>query len=542
MLKKWEIINPNMPKDEEELLGILLANRKIEPAGRSDFFAPPHPKNIKIGDFGVDKKNLSLAVRRIKTAKTTREKVIVYGDYDADGICGTAIIWQSLYNFGLNVLPYIPERFSEGYGLNLESIEKLKKEDPTVRLIITVDHGIVAHGKIEKIKELGIDVIITDHHQPEKNLPRAFSIIHTTKVSGSAVAWLLAREIGTKEDDLGLVAIGTVSDVLPVVGLNRSFLKHGIEELRRTKRPGLLALFEVAGIAKEKIGTYEIGFIIAPRINAMGRLEHAIDSLRLLCVESSRRAKDLADKLNQVNLRRQQTLDETILDARAKVDKEDKLIFISGDYHEGVIGLAASRLVEEFHRPAIVVSVGKKFSKASARSINGFNIVENIRSLSEFLVEGGGHPMAAGFTIHTQNIEIFSQKMRSLANQKLTEDQLSAKLKIDCILDVNQLNIDLASKILLFEPFGIGNPEPVFLSRRLFIEEARLVGNNKHLQISLKSEKGEKIPAIFFGMGDLYPNLSPDNPVDLVYSIIVDEWNGKRAFKLKIRDINVGEK
>ncbi|MFI5241028.1 MAG: DHH family phosphoesterase, partial [Microgenomates group bacterium] len=286
---KWEVISKNRVKSQKELIDILLKNRGIvNKKDRESFFEPKIPEKLTLKELGISESEVKKAIVRIKKAIKTQEKVFVYGDYDADGVCATAIMWETLFSIGLNVLPYIPERFSEGYGLNVESIKKLKEENVDLGLIITVDHGIVADKKIDTAKELGIDVVITDHHQPGKAKPKPFALVHTTKISGSGVSYIFANEIKKKidvvkkldRDSLELAAIGTIADQLPLIGPNRSIAKYGLDALNKTKRVGLITLFENAAVKIGNIGTYEVGFMIAPRINAMGRLGHAIESLR----------------------------------------------------------------------------------------------------------------------------------------------------------------------------------------------------------------------------------------------------------------------
>ena len=449
---RWEIAKKGKVED---ITSVLLRNRGIKSQkDKKEFFNPTAPDKISLKSLGLSQKEINKAIKRIKTAKQKKEKVIVYGDYDADGICGTAILWEALYGLGLNVLPYIPERFSEGYGLNSESIKKLKSKDPDLSLIITVDHGIVADKKVDIARELGIDVIITDHHQPGKTVPKSFATVHTTKIGGAAVAWILSRELG-KKSGLELAAVGTIADQLPLIGANRSFAKYGLEVLNKTKREGLLALFEEAAIKSGEIGPYEVGFLIAPRINATGRLTHAIDSLRLLCTKDKYRAKVLAGEIGRTNAQRQKIVEEVVLHARERLKdgvKDNVIILAHESYHEGVIGLAAAKLVEEFYRPAIVLSKKGKIAKASARSISGFNIIEAIRKLEGLYLEGGGHPMAAGFSISTVKIAKFTKGINKIAAQELTPEILSRRLKIDAEVHFNQLNQELFAKIRKFEP------------------------------------------------------------------------------------------
>ncbi|MBI2066154.1 single-stranded-DNA-specific exonuclease RecJ [Candidatus Woesebacteria bacterium] len=540
-LKRWEVLGKTSKKslDIKDIEKILLKNRGIVAnTARKEFLIPISPEKLTLKSLGLDKSQVKRAVARIKKAGKKGETIIVYGDYDADGICATAVLWERLYSLGLNVLPYIPERFSEGYGLNAKSIRRLKDENPNLGLIITVDHGIVAGAQVEAAKKLGVEVIISDHHQPTKKKPRAFALLHTTQIGGAAIAWILAREIKSVRDGLDLVAIGTIADQLPLVGANRSFAKYGLVSLNGTQRVGLNALFSEAGIVKGSIGPYEVGFMIAPRINAMGRLVHAIDSLRLLCTKSSQRAGELARLLNKTNLERQRIVEEVVVHARGLVvDTKEIIVLAHESYHEGVIGLAAARLVEEFYRPAIVISKKGKIAKASARSISGFNIIETIRKLEGYLIEGGGHPMAAGFSIETDKIEDFTQKLNKISASILTEDILTKKLKIDLEIGFSNLGQELLALVKSFEPTGLGNPAPIFATCGVTVADARVVGRDStHLKLVLE-ESATRLEAIAFGLGGIYQSLSPETKIDIAYALEENTWNGRKSLQLKVKDL-----
>ena len=586
---RWEILNkiPN-PKSKfkiNEIINVLLENRGIKTKKKKEeFFYPTIPQKVSLVTLNINKNALQKAIRRIEKAISKKEQIIIYGDYDADGICATAILWECLYSLTKNVIPYIPNRFDEGYGANAESIGKLKSQFPNFKLLITVDNGIVANEAIDKANELGIDVIITDHHQPRTaltssrglhprvggasmrgkkgyDLPKAYSIIHTDKISGSGIAWILTREILSKlpatsyqlQDSLELAAIGTIADQLPLLGPNRSFAKYGLEALNNTKRQGLLALFEEAGLTDgqtrlrqkataRQVGTYEVNFMIAPRINAMGRMEHAIDSLRLLCTKNASKARELANFLGRTNRERQRVVDEVVLHARKMAQKSEwsgAIVLAHESYHEGVIGLAASKLVEEFYRPVIVLSKGKKISKAPARSISGFNIIESIRKLDSITLGGGGHPMAAGFSIETEKIEIFARKFEEITSPLLTDDVLTKKLKVDTEVEFESLTVELEAEISKFEPTGIGNPAPVFITKKVSVVDAQTVGSEgKHLRLTL--EKDDKIfNAIAFGKGEIAPLLSPNKKVGIAYNLSLDTWNGNKSLQLKVKDLKL---
>jgi single-stranded-DNA-specific exonuclease len=551
--RRWRVIDKTKKKlTTAKIVTKLLKNRGIKTKkDKEEFFSPVKPEKISLRDLGIKKPALVKAIKRIEKAKDNKEKVIIYGDYDADGICATAILWECLYSLGIDALPYIPERFSEGYGIKGKSVKELKKKYSGLGLVITVDNGIVAKGAVEKVNKLGIDVIVTDHHQKGKKLPKAHSIIHTVNTSGSAISWIFARELRRHfkhqqsyfpGNGLELVAIGTIADQIPLIGVNRSFAKFGLEALNATQRVGLLELFKEARVEKGSIGSYTVGFIIAPRINAMGRMKHAIDSLRLLCTKSPDKAKGLANYLGKTNAERQKIVDEVVVHARESVDisaGKDMIVISHEKYHEGVIGLAAAKLVDEFWRPAIVLSRGKRISKASARSIPGFNIIEAIRKFDSLLEDGGGHPMAAGFSIKTDKIDDFSKKIQEESAKMLTESILTPELKIDMEIGFDQIKYDLVRKLKEFEPVGLGNPTPSFVTKRVKVQDARLVGSaRKHLKLSLEKD-GKSFGAIGFGLGEDFGSLSRGSIIDTVYSVEENYWNGDVNIQLKIKDIRV---
>lgn len=534
-MKKWEILSDKKVKKEDEIIAALLKNRNIKPGKEEkEFFSPTNPAKISLESLGVNSIQIKKAVERIKKAKKNNENVIVYGDYDADGICATAIMWETLHNFGLNVLPFIPDRFADGYGIKADTVKKLKETDPKLTLIITVDNGIVGYEGVNTAGKLGIDVIVVDHHTKGDKKLDAYGIIHSVVTSGSGLSWFFAKEIGAAPGTLELAAIGTLADQLPLVDVNRSIVKYGLSDLNITKRPGLLALFKEAGI--EEIGTYEIGYIIAPRINAMGRLKNGLESLRLLCTKDRAKAEVIAKNVGSTNTERQKIVEEVILLARKSVT-DQKVIVISGDnYHEGVIGLAAGRLVEEFYRPAIVISKNGKSAKASARSVAGFNIIEAIKSVS-LHTEGGGHPMAAGFSIEVSNIEKFTTEINKFADKILTEDVLERKLKIDLELSFDSLSYSLVECLKAFEPTGLGNPGATFVSNHVEVINIKPVGREaRHLKMKLKQDE-HVFDSIFFGGGENYSDVPVSSKIDVAYSLEENIWNGNVSLQLRVRDI-----
>jgi len=443
-------------------------------------------------------------------------------------------------------------------------------------LIITVDHGIVANKQVEYAKKKGIEVIITDHHVPPEKLPKALAIIHTTKLSGSGVSWIFAKEliknshsdpdqVGGRiplgsfaslrmtinpSDYLDLVSIGSIADLVPLTDVNRTLVKYGLKQLNQTKRTGLLELIKNAGLELGTLGYYEVGYILAPRLNAMGRLEHALDSLRLLCTNDKNRAQELAKKLGLTNRERQELTIETTLHAKNSLKlkaESEKLIFISHEsYNQGVIGLVAGKIVETFYRPTVVVAKGKEISKASARSINGFNIIEAIRKCDDLLIDCGGHPMAAGFTIETKNLSKIEDKLQKLAKKLLPEKKLERELKIDCEVKLSNLSFSLYDELQKMQPFGMGNPEPTFMTKNLKVTDFRLVGRNQnHVKFKLddpKSKVVKNIPAtscdaIGFNQAEKVKKLKVEDSIDVIYTLSEDHWDGDKKLQLKIKDL-----
>ena len=534
----WKIASHPAKKTKNWLLLALAKNRGL--AIKKDLDAFLNPKFEQILDVKIN--NIQKAIARIDKAIKKGEKIIVYSDYDADGICATAVTWETLFDLGADVMPYVPHRVKEGYGLSKDAISELAKGG--VKLIITVDHGVTATEQVDFANKLGIDVIITDHHVLPKNLPKAHAIVHTTEMCGAGVAWRLCWETVKKlnpklsekaAERLELVAIATIADLVPMVSANRTIVKIGLEKMEKTKRPGIKALIKTSGI-NDKVGTFEVGFILAPRINAMGRIESGMDSLRLLCARTEQQAEELAGLLSKTNNRRQTLTAKAIESALGMVNKEDAVgVVVHDEWHEGIIGLVASRLVETHKKPMVVISRRETVSKGSARSITGFNIVEAIRFSSEYLIDGGGHPMAAGFSLKTEHIEAFSQKIKDFAAERITDGLLIQNISVECELGKEDINGQTLKIIEMFAPFGVANPEPVFLTRNLEVEDIRTVGSlSEHLKLRL-----DGFSAIAFRMGEKRALLRPGYSVDVVYTISKDRYNGDGAIQLKIKDLTI---
>jgi single-stranded-DNA-specific exonuclease len=533
MIKKWHILH----KPSENIIAVLLKNREI--TDKENFLHPKHPRELTAKDVGIDLQALKKAVARIHKAVKNKESIVVYADYDADGICAGAIMWETIHAMGARAMPYIPHRVEEGYGLSIKGIDAVRGQyDPS--LIITVDHGITAKEKVAYAASLGIDVIVTDHHVKPDKLPDC-TIVHTTSLCGAGVSWFIANALSENAEFLALAAIGTIADLVSLTGANRSIVKYGLRQLNKTKRVGLLALLRDAGLTLGELTTYDVSHILAPRINAMGRLVHAMDALRLLCTHREDKAILLARKLGLTNKERQQLTVDTSLHAKgivASIATLPKLLFVAHEtYNPGVIGLVAGKLVEEYYRPAIVLSQGPEISKASARSIAGFNIVETIKRFDDLLIDVGGHPMAAGFTIETKNIDVLKSRMEAYVEKNLKDELLTRELRIDMELPLSAVTGELWQKLRDFEPFGFGSPEPVFATPGVTVTDARLVGaDGKHLKLRVSS-----VDAIAFGMGDMYAKIKTGKPVDIAYTIDMNVWNGNKKLQLKIKDIQTPE-
>lgn len=555
-MKKWETIYNSRGKKThgiDEIIDILLENRGITTKKKKEIFLhPPHPKSFSPQAVGIDKKSLTKALARIKLAIHNHESIVVYTDYDADGITAGAIMWKSLHALGANVMPYTPHRETEGYGLSKMGLDAvMEKHHP--QLIITVDHGVTAWEKVEYAKQLGIDVIITDHHVLPEKLPDC-TIVHTANMCGAGVSWFVAKELLQEtpanisaDELLALAAIGTIADMVPLVDINRSIAAHGLTALNQTSNVGLQALYAQAQLTPGAIDTFAVSFILTPRINAMGRLVHALDALRLLCTTDKQKAVQLATKLGETNRERQQlTFDSTlhakeIVHTRIKQHIIKKILIVDHDeYNVGVIGLIAGKLVEEFYRPAIVISRGDTISKASARSVKGYNIIAAIRNHADLLVDAGGHPMAAGFTIETQKLAAFTKELEKAAEQTITADLLKRTLQIDLEIPFSLITQEFFAALAILEPFGMGNPEPVFATKNVVIQQFRTIGKeNKHLKLLVTDESQQTFEALAFNQGALAARLNPGQEVALAYTLMQNTWNEQTSIQLKIKDIQL---
>lgn len=522
---QWNI----QKREKEDLLEQIIFNRGIKKEEEKRKFFFPKVSDYE-NDLNID--GIEKSIERIKKAIKENEQICIYGDYDADGVCGSAVLYKALTSIGAKAIPYIPHREKEGYGLSNYGLDFVKDSGAT--LIISVDNGIVAINQAEYAKKLGMDLIITDHHVPLDKIPEAYSIVHSTKICGTAVAWCLVRNIIKKElatDLLELVALATVCDLIPLRGVNRSFVYEGLKILNKTNNLGLRELIKESGVSFGEIGTYEIGHILGPRINAIGRLQHAIDALRLICTKDEAKAKRLAKLLSDTNQERQRLTVKAVEEAKLQIDKHKKIhVLISDTWQSGIIGLIAGRIMDEFSRPAIAISISEGVAKGSARSIDGINIVELIRQHTELLIDVGGHAGAAGFSLKKSQIAIFKKRLE----EELTDlpDVAEKVINIDAEAKKEELTKKLFSDLKKLEPFGFGNPKPIFVTKQMKPSDVRTVGNGKHLKF-----KSDRVDAIGFNMGELEKDLKDSQFIDVAYSLDIDNFTGIEKLQLKVKDI-----
>jgi len=539
----WNFLTTNVPESLADLTEILLKNRKI--LDQELFFNPPDPLTISVEELGLDIDALQQAKERVLFAIKNKQKILVFGDYDADGVSATAIMWQSLYELGAEVLPFIPHREKHGYGLTDKALAELDQQ-PLPALLITVDTGIVAHQAIAELQSRGVDVIVTDHHQPDEVLPAALAVVHSIKICGAAVAWAFIRELSEDlaKKNLDLVALATVTDLMSLKGVNRALVVAGLKAINHEPRLGLKTLIEVAGLTNQQITSIHLGYVLGPRINAMGRLSSATDALRLICTNSANRANQLAQIVNNTNFDRQQLTADLYQFAQdqAELQHAEKIIVVhSGDFHEGIIGLIAGKLTERYAKPAIVISTRGKTAKASARSVPGVNITEIIRTAHELLLEFGGHPMAAGFGFEQDKLTAVVDYLLNYGRENISSDLLQKSLEIDCLLPVALVDLKAIDLIAKFAPFGQGNHLPLFALADMRVTEIKVLGRQaEHLKLTLTSAGNQQsVVALFWGKAELKESLTVGSLVDVVGVLDVNEWQGVKTPQLIGKDLKL---
>lgn len=552
------------------VLAQILINRGIKSADDICDFLNPGITDIS-DPFELP--DMKAAVERIKAALTLNERVLVHGDYDTDGLTATAIMVHALRKIGVDAHYFIPNRMLHGYGFNLPSVDIAKKLG--VKLIITVDCGISSFDAAAYAKKDGIDVIITDHHEPIKDgaqgsgvkgqgheklapsfiLPEALAIINPklhahnsglTNLSGAGIALKIVQALAmdhclpvTHDDFLSLLdlaALGTLADVVPLTGENRIILKEGLRYIRDVHRPGIRALKEIAGLQGKEMKAGLLSFTLVPRINAAGRLADAHDVVNLFLSNSDEETSSIADKLDRTNTERQRIEEEVYQEALSQLKEKGydaAIVLHNKGWHIGVIGIVASRIKEEFHRPTFIFTVEGNMAKGSARSIPPFDIYDGLSACRDILVSFGGHKQAAGVKLYASDLQAFEETINNIASDALKKEDFIPTVQIDAEVALSEVNTSLIKELCMLEPLGNGNPEPLLGARRLNILNLRVVGNN-HLKMKLK-QKYQTIEAIGFGMGELFDRISSSATVDAAFTPAINEWNGGSYPQLNLK-------
>ena len=500
---------------------------------------------------------MQAAVDRIRFALDHNEPIAIYGDYDVDGVTATALLVEALRTLGADVRGYIPNRFDEGYGLNKDALDSLKADG--VKLVITVDCGIRSPDETLHARTIGLDLIISDHHHPDgENLPPAFAVINPKQhgdpypdkdLAGVGIAYKIAEALFKSGDLrleteliglLDLVALGTVADLAPLVGENRSLVRNGLKQLRETRRQGLFSLAGIAQIKIDKITAGNIGFMLGPRLNASGRLESALASFELLTTTDFMRAGQLAQQLDVQN-RQRQSITKTMQQQAEEIAMQDDpnafLLFAAHEsFNSGVVGLAASRLTEKYYRPSVVAAKGAEETRGSCRSIPEFHITDALDQCKDLLVRHGGHAAAAGFTVKNENLSELVARLKTIAKEKLDGKDLRQTLSADMEVPLADMNFSILKHIAFLEPTGYGNPDAIFVSRNVKVKAFRAVGSEgRHLKLTLEDGPARKYDAIGFRMGEMAKSLPPR--LDVMYTLEANEYNGRVSLQLNLKDL-----
>jgi len=559
-----EIIDARTSRELDDfplLVRQLLFNRGVRTAEEARIFMGPSFKQLA-DPFVMS--SMQSAVDVVESAIKEKKRIFIHGDFDADGISATALLWEYLYRSRrADVMPYIPSRIDEGYGMSEKSVEAIIKKGGQV--IITVDCGVRDVNIVRKYRRSstnpnGVDFVITDHHQPGKALPRYIPVVHPMHpkgtypfqyLSGAAVAWMLCAAMEKQArgrafswervPGLDLVAFSTVCDLMPLTGANRVLVHFGIGQMHNEPRIGLSALAREAGIAVSDIESYHIGYVLGPRINAAGRIGEPMDALRLFTTKNRTQAAELARKLGDLNRERQEMTDTLLNTIRTQIEQEGMgrhLYFAHGnDWPEGIIGLVAGKVQDMYHRPVVVVTTGASGSRGSARSIPAFNMIEAVEKFEHLLTHHGGHAQAAGFTVKEEKIAELQSGLESYAREVLTADDLRREMKADVIVDVGELDWDVMGMIKKLQPFGYGNRRPVFWMKNAVVSDARQVGDGKHVKLEVRGEKSGALDCIFFNAPAWTHEVAGQGTVDIMGYLEVNMWNGREDLQFRVTDM-----
>ncbi|MBI4363815.1 MAG: single-stranded-DNA-specific exonuclease RecJ [Candidatus Latescibacteria bacterium] len=565
--KAWVLRSHAAPEHAQQLaveLGIphtfavLLANRGfVSTTEVQDFLEPSLDKLLD----AFTMRDMDLATARIWKAIDEREAILVYGDYDVDGITATGLLTSALARLGAKVSYFIPDRIRDGYGFSQRGVEVARKR--RTRLVVTADCGITATAEVKLAREHGIDVIVTDHHEPLGVLPEADAILNPKRrdcpyafkeLAGVGVVLKLVQGLALHRprslpedfviEHLDLVALGTIADVVPLRGENRIFAKLGLERICDSTKPGIVALKEVAGLRSKRVESGHVAYILAPRINAAGRLGNAESGVRLLLSTERGEAMTIAESLEEDNTMRKKIDESTLADAldqlQAYGDELPPAIVLWSDrWHPGVLGIVASRLMERYHRPTILIAADPDEGKGSGRSIPGFDVCQALQDCRDHLIGFGGHSYAAGLTIRSDQMEAFREHLCRVVSERLTPDDYVPKLSIDGPILLEQCNEELVQFLDRLSPFGIGNTEPLFVAENIQVAGAPMVVSRNHLKLNVR-QNGRELECIGFGMGHLAgPIQTESGRVSIAFVPTMNVWQNRARLQLKLRDVQI---
>ncbi len=550
--KKW-ILPQN---DEDSFLERLLEGRDIS---NIEEFLTPSISVLKNFSSLYDVKKASKAILK---AVDEEKKIYIHGDFDADGICATALLWKFLFRDlseylkkKINVLPYIPDRGEQGYGLTESSLNDI--ENNGGEFVITVDCGIRDFELIKKYKD--ISFVVTDHHQLPEDLStdHKYPIVHqmypeheysNDKICGTAVVFLLIQEIKkdagmeyeiTEDTEgLDLVALATVTDIMPLLEENRIFVYFGLKQLNENPRKGIQKLCEVSKVEPKDLDTYHLGFLLGPRINVSGRIGDPLKAVKLLISNDEKTCSDIAYELNGLNYQRQEMTKEALEKAEKEVNTEDRIsIYFNKDIHEGIIGLVAGKLQEKFNIPSLVITELDEELRGSARSINGFNITKALEDSSKYLERFGGHTQAAGFSLKKENLEKFRKSMIKIAQKEITDEMLIPELRVDMIVNPEDISYELLNAVDKLKPYGYGNPKPNMMMSSLEIAGKRILGQSgNHMKLDIQIENGNTISMIMFNCDEDLEKIKVGDVIDVVGNIYLNNWNGNESLEFQVKE------
>ncbi|MFB4166581.1 single-stranded-DNA-specific exonuclease RecJ [Virgibacillus sp. JSM 102003] len=532
------------------LIKELLIQRGITSAEAAKEFLSPDLENLYHPQGFSD---ISKATERVHKAIANKEKILVFGDYDADGVSSTTVLLTTLQELGADCDYYIPNRFTEGYGPNEDAFKTAS--DNEISLIITVDTGIASIHEATVAKQLGIDLVITDHHEPQEQLPEAFAIIHPKcspdytfkELAGVGVAFKFAESLlgYFPKHLLDLVAIGTIADLVPLKSENRILASYGLKTLSATNRPGLIALKKVCNINGD-VSEEDVGFLIGPRLNAVGRLQDANLAVQLLMSEDQDEAEHIAEMVQSINQERQKIVSDIVKEADQMVgslEEQGVIVVAKEGWNQGVLGIVASNLVRKYDRPAIVLTIlpEKEQVKGSARSIPAFDLFSSCMEIRDMFTHFGGHSQAAGMTLPLENLQLLQAELNKIINQQLTKEDFSQEIEVSKTIAIPEINEELVNEIRQLAPFGMDNPKPIFHLNDI-PSDIRQIGNmKKHLKMQFKHEN-HLLDGIGFSLGGLYDHISPQTPLSVVGELGINEWNGNKKVQIVIRDMKIEER